>query len=197
LLIEFFGATSVESFDNSASEGATHIVNMNEPIAFDVGFDTILDGGTLEHIFNVPQALANVSGICADGGRILHVLPANNQCGHGFWQFSPELFLTLYSDANGYEETEVFLAPLSNWNVWYECRKPPEGCRVDFGSLGSGRLAVLASITKSRDVRGANIQKSDYVHAWTKQTSRRGHRGDLKSRIRNSAFWPWHERRRI
>ena len=35
------------------------------------------------------------------GGMIIHALPANNFCGHGFWQFSPELFYELYSPENG------------------------------------------------------------------------------------------------
>jgi hypothetical protein len=30
------------------------------------------------------------------------VTPANNQMGHGFYQFSPELFFRVFSQENGY-----------------------------------------------------------------------------------------------
>jgi len=64
----------------------------------------------MEHVFNASQGLKNVTRLCAPGGQIIHSLPANNFCNHGFWQFSPELFFSLYSDKNGYSETEIFLA---------------------------------------------------------------------------------------
>src|SRR5579863_9930017 len=131
LLINYFGASSVESFDNSDYENATHIVDMNKPLAIHEQYDTIIDGGCIEHIYNVSQALKNVSQMCSEGGQILHILPANNFCGHGFWQFSPELFFSLYSEGNGYRETQVFLADLSDERFWYEVRKPENGGRAN------------------------------------------------------------------
>jgi len=53
-LQEQFGATAVDSFDTSKYEGASHIADMNRPILIDSTYDTILDGGCLEHIYNVP-----------------------------------------------------------------------------------------------------------------------------------------------
>ncbi|MFZ3326905.1 MAG: hypothetical protein WA231_13875 [Methylocella sp.] len=127
LLIGHFAATAVESFDKSDYEHATHIADMNKPLAVQNRYDTVIDGGCIEHIYNIPQALRNVSEICSAGGQILHVLPTNNFCGHGFWQVSPELFFTLYSEANGYRETEVFLADLANEQFWYQVREPRDG----------------------------------------------------------------------
>jgi hypothetical protein len=89
LLIGSFGAKRVDSFDYSDFEGCTYVADMNKPLTPPAQYDTIIDSGTLEHIYNVPQALHNLSLLCASGGQILHILPANNQCGHGFWQFSP------------------------------------------------------------------------------------------------------------
>jgi hypothetical protein len=79
-------------------EKATHVVDMNKPLAIEERYDTVIDAGTIEHIYNAPQALANVSAMCAHQGQILHIGPANIFCGHGFWQFSPELFFSLYSE---------------------------------------------------------------------------------------------------
>ena len=50
-MIDFLGATKVESFDNSDYEQATHIADMNLPIEGAETYDTVLDAGTLEHIY--------------------------------------------------------------------------------------------------------------------------------------------------
>jgi hypothetical protein len=165
-----FGATTVESFDKSAYEGATHIMDLNRPIAtIGTSYDTILDGGCLEHVYNVPQALLSVSKLCAEDGQILHVLPANNLCGHGFWQFSPELFFALYSEQNGYAETEVFLADVTNEYDWYEVRKPQNGQSVVV--VSSTSVLVLARTIRAGPFLHENVQQSFYVNAWSGKRS--------------------------
>ena len=119
-VIDNFGASAVELFDYSDFEGATHIADLNLPISgFDDRYNTIIDFGTMEHVFNAPQGLQNALTMCAVGGQIIHGLPANNQCNHGFWQFSPELFFSLYSSANGFVQTEVFIADVGEPDFWY------------------------------------------------------------------------------
>jgi len=171
LLTEYFGATKVESIDNSAYEKATHIHNMNEPIPQNLceKFDTVIDAGCLEHIFNVPQALKNCSLLCKRGGQIIHILPANNFCGHGLWQISPELFFSLYSTENGYEETEVFLADLLDRNKWYQVQKPTNGKRLEI--MSSNALYVLVRTVLQQTNFTQNVQQSDYVHKWNRTTS--------------------------
>src|SRR5436190_3947788 len=70
LLIDCFGASRVDSIDNSAFERATFIHDFNRPIAPELRgrYDTVFDGGSLEHIFNLPQALVNCSLLCRPGG---------------------------------------------------------------------------------------------------------------------------------
>jgi len=167
LLTGYFGATKVDSLDNSAYEQATHIHNMNEPLpaALSGKYDTVIDGGSLEHIFNAPQALKNCSVLCKPGGQILHILPANNFCGHGFWQFSPELFFSLYSDANGYAETEVFIADLSDTARWYRVKEPRDGVRVNVSS-STELYALVRTVLKGKNFSHAEVQQSDYVYVW-------------------------------
>jgi SAM-dependent methyltransferase len=167
LLSEYFGATSVQSIDHSDYEQATHVHNMNEPIPQDLQsrYDTVIDGGCLEHIYNAPQALKNCSQFLKPGGQMIHMLPANNFCGHGFWQFSPELFFSLYSRANGYEETEVFLADLTDTEKWFLVRRPEKGCRVDAAS--SKPLYVLVrTVLGTTEFNHSDVQQSDYVYRW-------------------------------
>ena len=98
MLIKYFGATKVDSIDYSDYEGANIIHDMNEPLESTEEYDTVIDSGTLEHVFNINEAFKNITKLCKVGGQILHALPANNNCGHGFWQFSPELFFAMYSE---------------------------------------------------------------------------------------------------
>ncbi len=135
LLLRFFGATRVDSIDYSEYESASFVHDMNRPLpaTLEGQFDTVIDSGTIEHVFNAPQAFDNVSRMCGPGAQILHVLPANNFCGHGFWQFSPALFFALYSKANGYAGTEVFIADLADAN--------PGLMRVDVAAAVQARLA--------------------------------------------------------
>ena len=39
----------------------------------------------------------------AVGGHFISLAPANNYLGHGFYQFSPELFFRVLSPANGFQ----------------------------------------------------------------------------------------------
>lgn len=113
LLTERFGATTVASIDASGYEGATFVQDLNIPIEADFPkFDSVLDAGSLAHVFDVKTAFRNVIKCCRVGGQILHISPANNYLGHGFCQFSPELFFSIYSQARGFDQTEVFLADL-------------------------------------------------------------------------------------
>ena len=119
LLREKFGANRVDSIDNSDYEGATIVADFNRPIPVQLEsrYDTVLDFGCTEHIFDVAQPVRNVSALYRVGGRILYCIPSNGCCGHGSYQFSPELFWSWYSKANGYSDTEVFLADLCDKNI--------------------------------------------------------------------------------
>jgi hypothetical protein len=173
LLKKHLGATLVDSYDYSGYEGATHVVDMGRPIVPEQHYDTIIDCGTAEHIFDVPRVLKNISCLCSSGGRIVHVLPANNFCGHGFWQFSPELFFSLYSDASGYSETEVFLADLRDKGKWFEVEQPKNGRRAEV--ISSGPLYVMCTTTKLGENFPENVQQSDYVYHWDRSAYMRQH----------------------
>lgn len=185
ILISQFGSTGVDSLDNSTYEGASHIADMNRdlPLELKGKYDTVFDGGVIEHVFNVSQALYNVSALCKIGAQIIHVLPANNFCGHGFWQFSPELFFSLYSEANGYEETEVFLADLSDEGHWFKVERPTQGKRVNI--ISDRSLYVLVrTVLSQKTFTHDEVQQSDYVYEWgqvgTNGTSGRKDRKDRR-----------------
>jgi len=165
LLLRHFHATCVDSWDYSDYEGASHIADMNKPLNERLSaYDTVIDGGSLEHVYNAPQALLNVSELCRDGGQILHILPGNNFCGHGFWQFSPELFFSLYCQSNGYADTRIFLASEYRTDTWYEVMKPEHGQRANVISFTP--TFVLCRTVKARKCCHDSVQQSDYLHIW-------------------------------
>ena len=117
---------TVDSLDVSDFEGASIIANLNEPVdaKWHAQFDLVIDGGTIEHVFDVRQAMQNAVRLTKPGGRIIHFSPANNCMNHGFYQFSPTLFFDFYA-ANRFTnlrcfvcEESPFLHHLYPWNLY-------------------------------------------------------------------------------
>ena len=99
------GAAKVSAMDVSAYEQAEVVHNLNEPVGPELHgrFDLVIDGGTLEHVFNVPVAIGNCLKMAKPGGHVVIITNMNNLVGHGFYQFSPELFFRIFSPDNGFE----------------------------------------------------------------------------------------------
>ena len=186
-LVTHFNAIEVESFDYSDFEGATHIVDLNNPIGFDAIYDTVIDAGTLEHVFDVVQALKNVSRICKVGGRILHILPVNNLVNHGFWQFSPELFFSLYSAHNGYSDTQAFLVYPSDPDSWYEITPPTNG-RWDYFASSLAIYAVVMT-RKSTQMNDWDVQQSQYISDWQCNAQAAPEENPIKSTLKSSPLF--------
>jgi SAM-dependent methyltransferase len=84
---------------------------MNYPIdpSYHEKFDVVIDGGSLEHVFNFPVAVANCMRMVKKGGSLFILTMANNHTGHGFYQFSPELFFRIFQMENGFTIRNVIL----------------------------------------------------------------------------------------
>jgi 2-polyprenyl-3-methyl-5-hydroxy-6-metoxy-1,4-benzoquinol methylase len=86
-----------------------HDLNKPVPKELEERFDVVLDGG-LEHVFDFPQAIENAMRMTKIGGHLILETPANNLCGNGFYQFSPELFFRVLDSGNGFELERLYLA---------------------------------------------------------------------------------------
>ena len=175
LFVKYFGSISVDSMDISKYEDATIIHDLNKPWEKECQhYDTIFDGGSLEHVYNVPEAFKTLSKLCKIGGTILHSLPLNNNCGHGFYQFSPELFFSLYSEKNGYKDTIVYIGSTENHNDTFKIKPPSNGGRLDIQNFLYNRnlirpMYALVKTTLAREnFTHENIQQSDYAYIWKK-----------------------------
>lgn len=109
-----FGSLSLETVDVSNYEGASLIYDLNNKINIDKKFDTTIDIGTSYFVYDVKTCFQNIINLTKIGGSIIHVVPSNNFCNLGFYQFSPDFFYQLYSKKNGFTNTEVFVSDYSN-----------------------------------------------------------------------------------
>jgi hypothetical protein len=139
-LFEYLGLGAAVALDLTDHRGAEIIFDLNEPdppLETRQQFGLIVNGGTLEHVFHVPNALANLNCMLKPGGAILHVLPCNNWVDHGFYQFSPGLMFSYYAELqfNLLESAMIIFNPRRNDGHLWEIRAAPEGL---FGTSGGG-----------------------------------------------------------
>jgi SAM-dependent methyltransferase len=168
------GATTLDALDASAFEGATVIHDLNEPLPEHLlgQYDAVVDGGTLEHVFNLPAAFKNAMDALAVGGRFFAAPPANNYCGHGFYQFSAELFYRVFSAENGFEIERLLVAPAYASGKWldgpaFQVADPDVlRDRVNIGARGQLLFLVQARKTAQVPVFTRWPQQSDYVAHW-------------------------------
>jgi hypothetical protein len=127
-LFRSLGAESVDSLDASDFEGAGVVHDLNLPMAAELKerYDVVYDGGTLEHVFNFPIALQTCMEMVRVGGRLFIHTIINNCCGHGFYQFTPELFYRALSEENGYEVERMVAHMIGPYGRWYEVSDPNE-----------------------------------------------------------------------
>lgn len=168
-LLSLLGAKLIHSFDCTGYEGATHLHDMNCAVPNRVKgqYSLVIDSGTLEHVFNYPVAIKNCMDMLAVGGTCLLITPANNFCGHGFYQFSPELFFNIFTSVNGFQIQDVIVFEDKPFAPWFSVRSPMAvKQRV---MLQSGRpiyLLVMAKKIANADVFLTTPQQSDYVTVW-------------------------------
>jgi hypothetical protein len=167
--LEWLGADEIISFDASAYEGASVVHDLNEPVPdeYKGRFSAVLDGGTLEHIFNFPAAIKNCMEMVAEGGHFLAITPTNNHSGHGFYQFSPELFFRIFSEENGFELEHLIVFEETVDSPWYEVSDPKTvNERVILVNDYPTMLLIIARRIKSVEIFRSSPQQSDYAAAW-------------------------------
>ena len=155
-LFKSLGCESLEALDFTASEGANIVHDLNSlnlPKEVLGQFDLIFDGGTLEHVFHLPNALLCIHDLLAMGGRIIHSSPMNNWVDHGFIQFCP----TYFSDYYGWNFFEPGMLKLNKLETWEFSQGIGEVFDYDpeflksfhFGMFGSSIWGLFASFVKT------------------------------------------------
>src|SRR5438094_5345780 len=172
-LFRMMGFAAVESIDYSDFEGATHILDLNtdEISPALVGrFDVVLDSGTIEHVFHIPNALKNVLTLAKEGGRIIFLSPSSNHVDHGFYMFSPTLFMD-YLVTNGLRIEKLYFIRYASstrapWKAYAYDRESWR--KFEIGALDGRPYMVFVVATR---VPGSSIgripQQSFYQERWS------------------------------
>lgn len=160
------GAHQLQALDASPYEGADLIYDLNLPLpkALHEKWSCVIDAGSLEHVFNFPEAIRSVMQLVEKGGHFLCISPWNNLAGHGFYQFSPELFYRIFSNENGFEVEKMLFLERGRW---FSVQDPKAaGARIEMRDSKPLELHVSARRTKTGPIFLHWPQQSDYSRAW-------------------------------
>jgi SAM-dependent methyltransferase len=178
---EALGAEKVDSLDYSDYEQAALIYDLNKPLPDTLknSYTVVFDGGTLEHVFNFPVAIKNCMDMVEPGGHFVAITPCNNQCGHGLYQFSPELYYSIFSETHGFIVKIMYLAVdiADDEREWYEVARPETvKSRVVFKNSSPTYLMVVA---KKVSVFTGELTpyQSDYQEIWSNKHEAESHSG--------------------
>lgn len=174
---EYLDSENVQSIDYSDYEGCDIVHDMNEPIDenLHVPYDVVMDGGSLEHIFNFPVALSNCMRLVKEGGSLIIFTANNNLSGHGFYQFSPELFFRTLHPSNGFRVRQVVLeahqypsVQLSSRTKCYSVVDPAE-VRQRVCLVNNKPTTIMIHAVKERSVApfGTFPIQSDYAQQYS------------------------------
>ena len=166
------GFGDIETLDFSDFEGAQILQDLNKPVPPDLQgqFDFIFDGGTIEHVFNVPQALTNVFDLLAPGGIFASANGMNGWWGHGLYQFGADLVYSFWARQAGCEVIRCEAVPKLNRHPGVALPDPAlTGNRLRrLGSrLPEGRVYLYYEVRKTPGATlGDATLQSDYALRW-------------------------------
>ena len=179
-LLHHLGARTADSLDASDYEQATQIHDLNQPLPDHLRrrYSVVLDSGTLEHVYDVATAFEGVLDAVRRGGHFIAITPTNGWSGHGFYQFSPELYHALLP-ASGYRVRCMLIRGQHLGGRFYTVPAPAEtGGRVPLRSVWPTMLYLLAQRVEERAPEVP--RQIDYTPGYRARPSRRG---QLKARL--------------
>jgi len=176
VLFTALGFHTVSSIDYDDYNNSTDLFDLNSDVLPDrlrSKFDVVIDAGTLEHVFHLPNALKNVIDMTKVSGRIIHLSPASNCIDHGFYMFSPTLFVDFYK-ANDFEIDTSYVVrhhPEHDTKPWDIFEYIPGTWQdVSYGGLDSKIYGIFFILTKTEHSTGNVIpQQGFYVNIWDAQ----------------------------
>ena len=178
--LKCLGVDNLDIMDASEYEGATvlHDLNQHLPKDYIKRYDCLIDGGTLEHVFNFPQAIKTCMELVQLGGHLIFLTPWHTYAGHGFYQFSPELFYRILSPDNGYSVERMLI---NQKGKWYSIRDPELiKSRIENKGSEKTQLYISAKRTEIKPIFTKWPQQSDYLCAWSRDDKKESSIEDIK-----------------
>jgi hypothetical protein len=165
--LELLGAKTTHSLDASQYEGATliHDMNLPLPVMHKGKYTLVIDGGSLEHIFNFPVAIKNCMDLIEKKGYYIGITPTNNFLGHGFYQFSPEVYYRVFSESNGFKVIKMYfyIDQKDGKTPVFEILDPNSvRQRITMQNSYPSYLFVIAQKVEEKEIFKETPQQSDY-----------------------------------
>jgi hypothetical protein len=170
----FIGFDRVASVDYSDYDGAQFTFDLNNRgLGQAIGtYDVVWDAGTMEHIFHVPNFMANMHDALSDGGTIMHIVPTNGMVDHGFYQISPTFFQDYYG-ANRYADVHISLCRESGGFSLGRDYYPHMLNDLSSEALGGAAYTTRCTATKSAESTCDTIpQQRDFAGVWNAAKSK-------------------------
>jgi hypothetical protein len=109
----------------------------------------------------------------ACGGHFFAATPANNNFGHGFYQFSPELFFRVLSPKNGFKVEYCIAVEYGPRRRLFAVADPEAArARVTLINASPVVLFVWAKRVEIKPLFLETPQQSDYAAAWASSTEK-------------------------
>ena len=157
---EFFRLLGVDKFrclDHSDYEGADLICDLNEPLPDEINgiADFIIDGSTLDNIFNPALGVINLNKLLKPGGRLISINMGNN------WN-NPYIILTPmwlfdYFVQNRFDDVKVYYVSIfeDGLNVvaplLRSLHPPVQGIHNPRGAIDMRAAAIVCLVEKGTD----------------------------------------------
>ncbi len=101
------------------------------------------------------------------GGHFLAITPTNNFLGHGFYQFSPELFFRIFTGQNGFKMRQTIVFEDYPNSDWYQVTDPDAiKHRVLLTNSTPSYLLIIAEKIADVPIFQHTPQQSDYFAMW-------------------------------
>ncbi len=171
--LKMMGFGDVESLDKSDFEGAQIVHDLNYPVPKELHgqFDFIFDGGTIEHVFNVPIALENMFKMLKTDGVFASTNGMNGWWAHGLYQFNPDIVWSFWKRAAGCEVMTCRAVPAIPKMPAVDLPDPALNGRRLRGLVDRLPESRVYLYYEVRKVEGAILsgpaQQSDYARRWT------------------------------
>jgi hypothetical protein len=123
---------TMDYFDKRAD--IIHDMNLPVDDSLRGAFSTVIDIGSLEHVFDTKQCLWNLFKLLKVNGHLLLDTPCNGYFGHGLHTFSPECLIQAV-EINGFE-------------VKYLKYSTPDGYELEHPGIVSNAIIWLAAEKK-------------------------------------------------
>ena len=177
--VDFFrllGADDVKALDVSDYEGAEIVHSLNEPIPDELegACDFLLDGSTLDNIFNPPAALHNIARLLKPGGRCILDNRGNAaDPGIAYMMFSAPWFFDFFV-ANNFRYCQVWsLVHLPDGRSLVYMMSPEAAMR----EWGSGRIHSLLT---NHCVNVIVFAEKGSESTWDRAPTQQSYRGEAE-----------------